>query len=93
MALDTHPKIRVPQHSSDSDQSSSASGYNAHILPRVQTVLALAVVMVVQVRHSGTKGLDSSSRAIFSGIVVKGNRGWSWKALKNTISLERNVAV
>jgi hypothetical protein len=47
-------QVRVPQNGSNSDQTSTASRHNAHILPRVLALLTLAILVIVQPGDRGT---------------------------------------
>jgi hypothetical protein len=75
-------QIRIAQDGSNSDQASSASRHDTHILPRVLTLLTLAVIVVVQIRNCGAQRLDAGCRAIFSRVFAQGDGSRSWETLE-----------
>jgi hypothetical protein len=74
---DEEANIRIAQHGSDSDETSSSARHNADILPRVLTVFALAVVVVVEVRNGFSQRLDSCRRPIFAAAHRDWDGSWS----------------
>lgn len=88
---DEEAKIRIPQDSSDADQSSSSTRHNAHIFPGVLTFLALAIVVVIEIGNCCTERLDTSGRSILAGIVVQRNAVGTREALEDEVSSRESV--
>lgn len=63
---DEEAQVRIAQDCSDANESRSATGDNANILPRVLRGLALAMVGVVHLRHGFTHGLDAAGGTVFA---------------------------
>ena len=77
---DEEAQICIAQDSRDPDQASSATGYNANILPGILGALSLPVILIVEVCDSGSKRLDSCSRTILTTGHGHRNRGRSLEA-------------
>ncbi len=63
---DKKPDIGVIQHRSNPDQAGTASRNNGDVLPGVLAGLALAVHLVVQVRHRLAQRLDAGRGAVLA---------------------------
>ena len=61
-------EVGVVQHGCDANETSSTTGHNSHVLPRVLAVFALAVVRIVQIGDCHAKWLDTSRGAVFTTI-------------------------
>lgn len=73
-------EVRVTQDGSDTDQTRTATGHNAHILPGILAVLALAVMFVIQTSDSGTQWFDTGGRAVLPRGRCDGDRRRAGKA-------------
>jgi len=73
-------QVRVTQDSSNTDQTRSATGHNADILPGILALLALTVVVIVQTSDGGAQRLNTGGRAILPSGGGDGDRRWAGKA-------------
>lgn len=64
---DEETQVSLVQDGGDTDQASTATGHDGHVLPRILGRLALSVVGIVHLGDSLTQRLDTSGRGIFSG--------------------------
>jgi hypothetical protein len=65
---DEEAEIAVPENSSNTDQASSSSRHNAHVLPCVLALPPLAMVLIVQLRNRLSQRLDTSSRTVLAAM-------------------------
>ena len=61
-------QVRSSQHGSDTDQTSTATGHNSHVLPRILAVLALAVHLVVELGDSLAEGFDTGGGGVLASV-------------------------
>lgn len=78
-------QVRVSQDGRNSDQPSTTTRHNAHILPRILAFLALSVLLIVEPSYSSTERLDTSSGAVLSGSRVDGNRRRTRETASNIV--------
>lgn len=78
-------QVRVSQDGGNSDQPSTTTRNNAHILPRILAFLALSVLLIVEPSYSSTERLDTSSGAVLSGSRVDGNRRRTRETASNIV--------
>lgn len=60
-------QIGIVEHGSDADQASTTAWHDGNILPRVLTLLALAMMFVVEPRHGRAQRLDARDGTILPG--------------------------
>ncbi len=68
MTAPSRTEVGVVQHGSNANETSSTTGHNSHVLPRVLAVFALTVVRIVQIGDGHAKWLDTSRGAVFTAI-------------------------
>lgn len=78
-------QVRISQDGRNSDQPSTTTGHNAHILPRILALLTLSVLLIVKPSYSSTERLDTSSGAVFSRSRVDGNGRRTRKTASNIV--------
>lgn len=91
------PDVGIIQNSRDADKTSTASGHNSYILPRVLACLALAVHLVVELGNSFPQRLDTCCRPILSAtdtnIEVGGARERSFDIIVDLRSDEGELVI
>lgn len=65
---DEEAQIAVAQHSSNTNQTRTSTGDNAHVLPCILALPPLAMVLVVQRRDSLSQWPNSSRGAVLSAM-------------------------
>lgn len=65
---DEKPQIGIPKHGRDSYQPRPSTWHDAHILPRILALLALAMLIIVQIRNGLPQRLDAGRGAILARV-------------------------